>query len=92
MFFTKRPVEIPNSKNALPGRDYEIETASKHFVLNTPIKGPIPEGFSEAMFGMGCFWGVERIFWNIEGVFGLLRLAMQQGIHPMQHMKKYVLG
>ena len=65
MFFTKRPVEIPNSKNALPGRDYEIETASKHFVLNTPIKGPIPEGFSEAMFGMGCFWGAEKKFWQL---------------------------
>ena len=44
MFFTKRPVEIPSPENALPGRDYEIETAVNHFVLNTPIKGPVPEG------------------------------------------------
>ncbi|MGY9053204.1 MAG: peptide-methionine (S)-S-oxide reductase, partial [Rhodobacterales bacterium] len=69
MFFTKRPIDIPNASNALPGRDYEIETASKHFVLSTPIKGTIPEGFEQAMFGMGCFWGVERIFWQIEGVW-----------------------
>lgn len=69
MFFTKRTIDIPNASNALPGRDYEIETASKHFVLNTPIKGAVPEGFEQAMFGMGCFWGVERIFWQIEGVW-----------------------
>ncbi len=69
MFFTKRPVEVPNASSALSGRDQAIETASKHFVLGTPIKGPIPDGFEQAMFGMGCFWGVERIFWQIEGVW-----------------------
>jgi peptide-methionine (S)-S-oxide reductase len=69
MFFTKRPTEVQNTANTLPGRDQEIETATTHFVLNTPIKGPIPDGYEQAMFGMGCFWGVERIFWQIEGVW-----------------------
>ena len=69
MFFTKRPIELPSLENALPGRNHEIDTALNHFVLNTPLKGPIPDGFAEAMFGMGCFWGVERIFWQIEGVW-----------------------
>ena len=69
MFFTKKPVEIPNATNALPGRDTAIEIAQTHFVLNTPIGGEIPDGFEQAMFGMGCFWGVERIFWNITGVW-----------------------
>jgi len=55
MFFTKRPVEIPNSKNALPGRDYEIETASKHFVLNTPIKGPYLKDFLRLCLGWVVF-------------------------------------
>ena len=69
MFFTKRPVETPNATTALPGREHAIETAETHFVLGNPIAGPIPEGFQQAMFGMGCFWGVERIFWNIKGVW-----------------------
>jgi peptide-methionine (S)-S-oxide reductase len=69
MFFTKRPLEVPSASSALPGRDQAIETATTHFVLKTPIKGPIPDGFEQAMFGMGCFWGVERIFWQIDGVW-----------------------
>jgi len=69
MFFTKRPVEIPTAQTALAGRAEPIETATNHFVLNTPIKGPIPDGFQQAMFGMGCFWGVERIFWQLDGVW-----------------------
>lgn len=69
MFFTKRPVEVPNATTALPGRDQAIEIANKHFVLGNPITGPIPDGFQQAMFGMGCFWGVERIFWQIAGVW-----------------------
>jgi peptide-methionine (S)-S-oxide reductase len=69
MFFTKKPVEIPNATTALPGRDTAIETAKTHYVLGNPIAGEIPDGFEQAMFGMGCFWGVERIFWNITGVW-----------------------
>lgn len=45
------------------------EAESKHFVLETAMSGPVPEGFAQVQFGMGCFWGAERIFWKIEGVW-----------------------
>jgi peptide-methionine (S)-S-oxide reductase len=69
MFFTKRPEEVPAATTPLPGRDQAIELTGNHFVLGNPIVGPIPDGYQQAMFGMGCFWGVERIFWQIEGVW-----------------------
>ena len=54
---------------ALPGRDQEIAVPERHFVLGTPLKPPFPEGVRTAIFGMGCFWGAERIFWQAEGVY-----------------------
>lgn len=54
---------------ALKGRDQAIPTAETHFLTGRPLKSPLPEGMQQAMFGMGCFWGVERMFWQIEGVW-----------------------
>ena len=59
---------MPDPENALPGRSAPITTSDKHVVLGTPIKPPFPEGLGMAMFGMGCFWGAERKFWNLTGV------------------------
>ncbi|MEM7243231.1 MAG: peptide-methionine (S)-S-oxide reductase MsrA [Pseudomonadota bacterium] len=69
MLFRSKPAEVPSAIDALPGRADAIPTAAKHFVNGNPLKGPIPDGFETAMFGMGCFWGVERIFWQLDGVW-----------------------
>ena len=68
MFFRK-PLDIPTAEAALPGRAQPIPTADRHFVNGHPLKGPYPEGLELAQFAMGCFWGVERIFWQIPGVW-----------------------
>ncbi|MEM1130518.1 MAG: peptide-methionine (S)-S-oxide reductase MsrA [Pseudomonadota bacterium] len=67
--FLRRKTETVGADAALPGRDAPIPTAETHFVSGRPLKGDVPEGFSEAMFGMGCFWGVERMFWQVPGVW-----------------------
>ncbi len=54
---------------ALPGRPEEMPVPARHEVLGTPLKGPFPEGVRTAIFGMGCFWGAERIFWQADGVY-----------------------
>jgi peptide-methionine (S)-S-oxide reductase len=69
MLFAKKTLELPTSDNALPGRPDPIPTAQTHFVNGRPLKGPYPEGFQIAQFGMGCFWGVERLFWDLPGVW-----------------------
>jgi peptide-methionine (S)-S-oxide reductase len=55
--------------NALPGRAAETPVSDRHAVLGTPLKPPFPEGLQTAVFGMGCFWGAERIFWQAPGVY-----------------------
>jgi peptide-methionine (S)-S-oxide reductase len=70
MFPFKKSVAKVPPQNALPGRSEPIRTASRHHVLGTPLKGPYPEGHHKAVFGLGCFWGAERKFWELgEGIF-----------------------
>jgi peptide-methionine (S)-S-oxide reductase len=64
-----RKTEMVRPEEALPGRAEPIPTAHAHFVNGRPLKGPVPAGMAEAMFGMGCFWGVERKFWQLPGVW-----------------------
>ena len=69
MFFMSRTKsEMIAAADALPGRQMPIPTASTHHVFGTPITSDVPEGHDVAMFGMGCFWGVERMFWKLDGV------------------------
>ena len=68
MFFMSRAKsEMVSPDNALPGRAQPIPTEKMHFVLDTPIQD-VPAGHEVAIFGMGCFWGVERMFWKLDGV------------------------
>ncbi|MDO8533146.1 MAG: peptide-methionine (S)-S-oxide reductase MsrA [Xanthobacteraceae bacterium] len=69
MFSFRKMLEMPSSTEALPGRPSPIRTAENHFVSGRPLKGPYPEGTAEAMFGLGCFWGAEKKFWQIPGVW-----------------------
>ncbi|MEM8591717.1 MAG: peptide-methionine (S)-S-oxide reductase MsrA [Pseudomonadota bacterium] len=63
-----KKMEMVPEAEALPGRDFAIPTASEHFVNGEELKAPVPQDMEEAMFGMGCFWGVERMFWGLPGV------------------------
>ena len=67
LFFKNKSV-MPDPKSALPGRDVPIRTAATHFVGGVPLKGPYPEGSEIAMFGLGCFWGAEKVFWQLPGM------------------------
>ncbi len=60
--------DMPAKGEALPGRPDPIPTAESHFVNGVALKGPVPDGFEQVIFGMGCFWGVERLFWRQPGV------------------------
>jgi peptide-methionine (S)-S-oxide reductase len=68
MLFTRKSTAMPSPAEALPGRDTPIVVPGRHFVLGTPIGPPFPEGTEQAIFGLGCFWGAERMFWQAPGV------------------------
>ncbi len=68
MFGFGRPTTLPDAADALPGRDAAIPTAERHFVNDAAIKPPYPAGAELATFGMGCFWGAEKLFWQADGV------------------------
>ena len=68
MFFLKKN-SMPSKEIALPGRSEPIETAEKHFVSGRLLKGPYPNQMLIAVFGLGCFWGAERKFWSLDGVW-----------------------
>ncbi len=68
MFGFGRPTTLPAPAEALPGRSAAIPTAERHFINDSPIRGPHPDGTELAAFGMGCFWGAEKLFWQTPGV------------------------
>jgi peptide-methionine (S)-S-oxide reductase len=67
--FGFRKTEMVDPQRALPGRSTPMRVPERHLVLGTPLVPPFPEGLARAVFGMGCFWGAERVFWQTEGVY-----------------------
>lgn len=64
-----RKLTIPEASEALPGRDEALPTADRHFVNGRALQPPFPDGIDVAVFGLGCFWGAERVFWKLDGVW-----------------------
>ena len=69
LFGLGKKATIPSAQEALPGREKAMPVPDKHHVNGNPLKGPFPEGMEQAVFGLGCFWGAERKFWQQEGVY-----------------------
>src|SRR5919108_3593221 len=69
MMFGRDKGKMPGPEEALPGRAEAMPVPEQHAVLGTPLRPPFPEGLEQAVFGMGCFWGAERVFWQAGGVY-----------------------
>ncbi len=69
MFFTRKKAVMPAPDAALPGRENAIPTADKHYISGVSLKEPFPDTMEKVLFGMGCFWGAERKFWSLDGVY-----------------------
>ena len=83
MFLFRKRADLPDAGKALPGRGEPIPTAERHFVNGRPLQGPYPEGLQTAVFGLGCFWGAERVFWTLDGVWvTAVGYAAGQTPHP----------
>ncbi len=69
MFFSRHKTRMIDPERALPGREQEMAVPDQHYVLGHPLRPPFPDGFEQIIVGMGCFWGAERLFWSLPGVY-----------------------
>ncbi len=81
MFFRQKPMSLPSAAEALPGRAQEMSISPNHFVNGSPLKGPYPDGAETIYLGLGCFWGAERLFWQLPGVI-VTAVGYQGGYTP----------
>lgn len=81
MFGLRKKVEMPSADQALPGRTEPVPTAATHFVNDRALAGPYPDGLRVATFGLGCFWGAEKAFWSLPGVW-VTAVGYAAGITP----------
>ena len=69
LWTTERKIRMPKPEEALPGRSETMRVPERHFVNGHPLHPPFPDGLETAIFGLGCFWGAERMFWPVDGVY-----------------------
>lgn len=91
LFDIRKKHLMPSAENALPGRAEEMPVPETHFVNGNPMRGPFPVGMRKAIFGMGCFWGVERKFWQLPGVF-TTAAGYAAGFTPNPHYQEVCTG
>jgi peptide-methionine (S)-S-oxide reductase len=82
MFFLRKKAEMPAAADALPGRADAIPTAARHHVNGAALKGPWPDGHQSVLFGLGCFWGAERKFWQIGDGITVTAVGYAAGFTP----------
>src|SRR5471030_3502491 len=80
--FGFKKIAMPTAAQTLPGRNDPIRTAQAHFVNHQALKGPYPEGAQKAMFGLGCFWGAERKFWELGDGVHVTAVGYAGGVTP----------
>ncbi|MFA5900120.1 MAG: peptide-methionine (S)-S-oxide reductase MsrA [Hyphomicrobium sp.] len=82
MLFRKNKTAMPTPETALKGRATPIPSADEHYIFSRPLKGPYPAGLEMAMFGLGCFWGAERKFWNLGTGIWITAVGYAGGVTP----------
>lgn len=91
LFGFGKKLSLPTPEEALPGRGEKMPVPDRHYVNGHPLKPPFPEGMEIAMFGMGCFWGAERKFWQLEGVYSTA-VGYAAGVTPNPTYKEVCSG
>jgi peptide-methionine (S)-S-oxide reductase len=69
VLYSRKSLSLPSKDESLPGRQTRMAITNRHFVSGRQLEPPFPDGLERAMFGMGCFWGAERTFWQLPGVY-----------------------
>lgn len=91
MYWRDKSVRMPTPEEALPGRPDRMPVPARHFVNGNPLTPPFPEGYERALFGLGCFWGAERKFWQTPGVFSTA-VGYAGGYTPNPNYKEVCSG